>query len=87
MREQLVAGKSNDEIIDYLVSRYGDFILLKPPFELKTLALWIGPGVFLFLAGAGALVYLRRRARAARNAVPPLTEDERNRLNDLLGSG
>jgi len=87
VREQLVAGKSDDEIIGYLVSRYGDFILLRPPFKAKTLALWIGPGAFLVLAGAGALVYLRRRARAARDAVPPLTDDERRRLNDLLGSG
>ncbi len=86
VREQLVAGKSDEEIIGYLVSRYGDFILLKPPFKVKTWALWIGPGVLLLVGGFGAFIYLRRRARS-REAVVPLNEDERRRLEELLESG
>ena len=83
VRERLVAGDSDDEIEAYVVSRYGDFILLKPPFKAKTLVLWLGPAAILLLAGAGAAVYVRRQARQPEPAAP-LSEAERRRLDDLL---
>ena len=83
VRERLVAGESDVEIKAYLVSRYGDFILLKPPFKAKTYALWLGPAVILLLAGGGAALYLRRQARRPETAAP-LTADERRRLETLL---
>ncbi len=83
VRERLVSGESDVEIKAYLVSRYGDFILLKPPFKAKTYALWLGPAVILLLAGGGAALYLRRQARRPETAAP-LTADERRRLETLL---
>ncbi len=83
VRERLVAGENEAQIKAYLVSRYGDFILLKPPFKAKTYALWLGPAVILLLAGGGAALYLRRQARRPETAAP-LTADERRRLETLL---
>lgn len=83
VREQLVAGESDAAIKAYVVARYGDFILLKPPFKIKTLALWLGPLAILLLAGTGAAVYLRRQAHVTQ-AAAPLSADERRRLDELL---
>ena len=70
VRELATSGKSNEEIKQYLVARYGDFVLYRPPVKPETYLLWFGP--FLLLAG-GALVWLavlRRRARMERDASP-----------------
>jgi len=69
LREQIKAGRSDQEIIDYLVTRYGDFVLYRPPMKATTVLLWVGP--FLLLAvGLGALALtLRRRARAQAAAA------------------
>lgn len=63
--EQMRAGKSDDEIKDYLVARYGDFILYKPRFKAETYLLWVGPFLILALAIAVGIVVIRRRARLA----------------------
>ncbi len=83
VRERLAAGESDAAIKAYVVSRYGDFVLLRPPFKATTWALWFGPLVVLLLAGAGAAVYLRRQARTTQ-AAAPLSADERRRLDELL---
>jgi cytochrome c-type biogenesis protein CcmH len=83
VREQLLAGRSDAEIIDYLTARYGDFVLLKPPVEPATWGLWFGPGAVLLIAAAGLLVYLRRRRRV-EDAPPPLSPEERARIEGLL---
>jgi cytochrome c-type biogenesis protein CcmH len=72
-------------VIAYLRSRYGDFVLLKPPFELSTALLWGGP-LLLVLLGALA-VWRFYRAQPAPAPTPPLSEDERQRLNTLLNEG
>jgi len=83
IRAQLVAGKSRQEIVDYFVARYGDYVLLKPPFKLGTLVLWLGaPLLLLIAASAIMLTALRRRATAP---LPPLSDEERERLKSLLG--
>ena len=83
VRERLSAGDRDEAIYDYVVSRYGDFVLLKPPFKPATYVLWFGPAVVLLLAGAGAFVYLRNQGRReAADAV--LTDAERQHLEGLL---
>jgi cytochrome c-type biogenesis protein CcmH len=84
VREQLVAGKSDGEIIDYLTARYGDFVLLKPPVRPATWGLWFGPGLVLAIAAGGAAVYLARRRRAQTRPAAPLSAQERARLDALL---
>ena len=83
IREQIAAGQSDQEIRDYLVARYGDFILFEPPFKSTTYVLWIGPFVLLVLASIGVYFYFRRRA-AQPAAGPELSAAERNRVAELL---
>ena len=84
VRERLVAGDSDQAVMDYIVVRYGDYVLLKPPFKPSTYALWLGPGLMLLFAGAGVVVFLRRQSRRAPVAEAPLDDDERRRLDSLL---
>lgn len=74
-------GRSETQIIDFMVARYGDFVLYQPPFDLRTVMLWLGPAVLL-LAGAGLVGVLVARGRRVRHVA--LTEDEHRRLADLL---
>jgi cytochrome c-type biogenesis protein CcmH len=74
VREQLTLGKSDTETIDYLVTRYGNFVLLKPPVEPATWALWLGP--FAVLLGGGAALIAWNRRRSALPADIPLSESE-----------
>ena len=81
VREQLAAGKDEDAVVDYLVARYGDFVLYLPPFKGATLLLWVGPALLL-VGGAGWLAWrLRRRVG---EAAPSLTKEERARAAALL---
>jgi cytochrome c-type biogenesis protein CcmH len=84
VREQLVAGKSDDEILDYLTARYGDFVLLSPPVRPATWGLWFGPVLVLAVAAGGAAVYLARRRRTQGTPAAPLSTEERRRLEALL---
>jgi cytochrome c-type biogenesis protein CcmH len=79
IRERISKGESNDSVRAYLVSRYGDFILLKPPFKPETLLLWLSPVLTLGL-GVAAALYARRRAPSA---TPSLSEEEEARLAAL----
>ena len=81
VRERLSAGDSNSQVIDFIVSRYGEFVLLKPRFEWHTAALWLLPPVIL-LAG-GIAVFLSTRRRPAFSD-PGLTEAERVKLSEIL---
>lgn len=82
VRERLTAGDSDAQVFDFMVARYGDYVLLKPPFKLGTLVLWLGaPLLLLIAASAIMLTALRRRAVAP---LPPLSEEERERLRSLL---
>jgi cytochrome c-type biogenesis protein CcmH len=82
LRRRLQAGDSDSAAIDYIVSRYGDFVLLKPPVEPATYLLWFGPAALLILGAGGAWLYLRRRGDRA--AEPPLSPEEKQRLEALL---
>ncbi len=83
VREQLVAGKDEAEITAFLTARYGDFVLLRPPVRPATWGLWFGPFLVLLLAGAGIVMFVRRRRGVAAEATE-LSEDERRRLDALL---
>jgi cytochrome c-type biogenesis protein CcmH len=83
VRERLVAGDGDQEIIAFLTARYGDFVLLKPPVKPATWGLWFGPLAVLLIAAGGVAIYLRRRGPCdAVNA--PLSAEERARLEALL---
>ena len=84
VREKIAEGKTDREIMDFLVARYGEFVLLRPRFDAGTLLLWLGPFVVLAL-GAGGIWSALRRRRAA--AVPALSEEEKRRLAALVGEG
>ncbi len=82
VRERLQAGDSDSQVRAFVVARYGDFILLKPPFKMETLLLWLAPGMVL-LGGAGALVLFARRRRAPA-APEQLSANEAAKLAALL---
>ena len=86
VRDRLIAGDSDQEVVEYVVSRYGDFVLLKPPFKGATLVLWGGPVFFVLIALLAGFGFYRRQRRVVLG--PPratsLNNAERARLNDLL---
>ena len=83
LRQRLAAGDSDRQILDYVTTRYGMFVLLDPPFAPVTWLLWLAPPV-LVLGGGGALL-LRARRRRADQAIPELTREESARAALLLG--
>ena len=84
VRERLTAGDSDAEVLDYLVERYGEFVLLKPKFSAANAALWLaGPAAFLI--GLIVIVaYHRARRPHAEAREAPLTDEEKRRLDDIL---
>ncbi|TGD45309.1 cytochrome c-type biogenesis protein CcmH [Pseudotabrizicola sediminis] len=84
VRERIMAGDTDAQVIDFVVSRYGEFVLFNPKAEGANLILWLaGPSVFL-LGAAGAFVYIRRRGQPIAPDVA-LSADEQARLRDLIG--
>lgn len=79
--KQIAAGKTNEQIIDFMVERYGDFVLYNPPFKLSTLLLWVGPALF-FVFALTALFWtlIKRKQQKAK----PLTAEEKARAEALL---
>jgi cytochrome c-type biogenesis protein CcmH len=84
IRERLSAGDSDSQVLQFMVRRYGDFILLNPPVRADTYLLWFGPFAVLALGAFGAALYLRRNRGAPEQAPTPLSADERRRLERLL---
>ena len=85
VRERIMAGDTNDQVIGFVRARYGDFVLLRPPFEIGTALLWGGPLLVLLLGG----IAIRRfyRAQAGTPPPPPLSAEERQRLAAALAEG
>ena len=83
VRDQVAAGRSDDEIVSYLVQRYGDFVLYEPPFKATTALLWVGP-FLLFAAAVGFLLVAVRRRRNAPQE-PALVPDEKRLVERVLG--
>ncbi|MGN6286175.1 MAG: cytochrome c-type biogenesis protein [Afipia sp.] len=89
VREQIAAGKNDQQVMDFLVARYGEFVLLKPRVEGHTLILWLVTPLLLIAGGVGLWLYNRRRLRGAaepKSADVRLTPDEETRLQRLLAS-
>ena len=85
VRQRLTAGDDDKSVLEFITARYGDYVLLRPPFKASTYVLWIGPFVMLLLGAAGAALFLRRRSRdITAGDAPPLTLEERQRLDRLL---
>ncbi|MSP51020.1 MAG: cytochrome c-type biogenesis protein CcmH [Alphaproteobacteria bacterium] len=86
VRERITAGDSDKQVIDYVVTRYGDWVLLKPPLNVRTAVLWAAP-VILILLGAGFVASFHRRNRNVALTLPtPLSDAERARLNAIMSS-
>jgi cytochrome c-type biogenesis protein CcmH len=85
VRERLVSGESDQEVIEYVVSRYGDFVLLKPPFKAATLVLWFGPLLMVGLALLALITFFRRQQKNIGKATAPaLNDSDRRRIDALL---
>jgi cytochrome c-type biogenesis protein CcmH len=81
IREQIAAGKSDDEIVTYMVDRYGDFVLYQPPFKATTLLLWAGPALLL----VGGAFFLARNVRRRQGASDvALSDEDKARAENLL---
>ena len=85
IRSQIKAGKTNSEIMEFMVNRYGDFVRYRPPLKVSTLLLWFGPALLLLGALAFLVRYLRRRNQGISDA--PLSDDEQRQADRLLGIG
>lgn len=80
IREQLAAGKTREEIVDYFVARYGDYVLLKPPYQGPGFVLWVMPALVLLALALFAFVYIRRRQGAPLPPPPELSEEDLARV-------
>jgi cytochrome c-type biogenesis protein CcmH len=87
VRERLAAGDSDAQVLAYLTSRYGDYVLLRPPVKPTTWLLWFGPPLLLIVGGLAILRGWRRRRAAALARPAPLDADEQARLARLLNEG
>src|SRR6476661_7232899 len=90
VRERSRGGDSDRQVIDFLVARYGEFVLLKPRFSWHTALLWLGPAAMLLIGGCAVLVLVRRyrtNSAAAANGQQELTAAEAARLSDILRDG
>jgi cytochrome c-type biogenesis protein CcmH len=85
VRAMIVKNMSDKEIIDFLVSRYGDFVLYRPPLKSTTTLLWVGPFVLLVGGGIALVVALKRRGKKVADAA--ITEEEHRRVEQLLSEG
>ncbi len=85
VRERLVAGDTNDQAMEFIRSRYGDFVLLNPPVQASTYLLWYGPIAIVLLGAAAVVVAMRKRQKAAAETpATALSERERARLKAAL---
>ena len=85
VRERVALGDSDGEVLDFVAGRYGDWVLLKPPLDVRTLVLWLGPAALLLLGAGCAVAVLRRPCGGP--APDALTSEERDRLEALLQRG
>jgi cytochrome c-type biogenesis protein CcmH len=82
VREMIAKNMTDDQIVEFLVARYGDFVRYRPPFKLATVLLWAGPFLLLVIGGAAMLISLRRRN--LQDDLPSLSDDDRQRAVRLL---
>jgi len=84
VRERIASGDTDNQVLDFLVARYGQFVLLKPRFERQTLLLWLLPPLLLIGGGIALWLQVRRRGQSASDSVSRLTAEEEARLAALM---
>jgi cytochrome c-type biogenesis protein CcmH len=84
VRERIVAGDTDQEVLDFVVDRYGEFVLFRPPFSLKNAPLWLAGPILLIFGAAFSAAFVRRRALENRRPQPDLTPEEQARLDALM---
>ena len=82
--EMIEAGKSEQQIVDYMVTRYGDFVLYRPPLKKSTFLLWVGPFLILLIGLLILIVFIRRQQQSE---TPSLSEEQQKRARKLLDEG
>ena len=85
VRERLQAGESDEKVIEFVVDRYGDFVLLRPPVKASTLTLWISPIAILIVGVILLLMQFRKQEKNMSGKVPPLSSEESKKLEAALG--
>jgi len=86
VRERLVVGDSNDQTVEFIVERYGEYVLLQPRASGSTLVLWAAGPLMLLLAAGMGFIYLRGRSSATEGSDAALTDVEKTRLREILDS-
>lgn len=84
VRERVKAGDSDQQVRDFLVARYGDYVLMRPPVRPSTWPLWFGSGAALFVAAGALVLFVRRRGAVNVTAAPALAADEERRLREIM---
>lgn len=84
LRERLVAGDTDAEVMQFMVDRYGEFVLLRPRFSAANAALWLSGPIAFLIGLIAVLAYLRSRRRASAASEAPLSDEERKRLDEIL---
>ena len=86
VRDRLQAGDTDAQVMDYIVDRYGEFVLLRPRLRAGTVVLWLTPLLVLLAGVVSVFVYIRRRQTASSDGTPPLSEAEQSRLEEIVMS-
>lgn len=84
VRDRLTAGDTDAEVLSYIVDRYGEFVLLRPPLRAGTVLLWLAPFLVLLIGSASVLFYVRSRQPGAVEATAPLSDAEKARLEEIV---
>ena len=87
VRKRILNGDTNQQVTDYMVDRYGDYVLLDPPFKTRTLVLWLGPIAFAVFGAGGVFMFYRNRRKATPENAPdaqPLSADEHAKIDALM---
>ncbi|MCW9012149.1 MAG: cytochrome c-type biogenesis protein CcmH [Gammaproteobacteria bacterium] len=79
--ELLDKGSSRDEVVDYMIARYGDFVMYRPPLKITTVLLWFGPVVFFFIAGYVVISFIRKQQQSADVGI---SEQQKQKAHSLL---
>jgi cytochrome c-type biogenesis protein CcmH len=80
--ELIIAGKTDNEIVDFMVARYGDFVMYNPPVKSTTILLWFGPLLFLLLAATVVFVFVRKQKQ--KKKTPAVSEQQQQQVHKLL---
>ena len=88
VRDRMIAGDSNQDVLDYMVNRYGDYVLLEPPLKASTALLWYGPFILIILGFLAVVFYYRKQSQGSltpdSKALSELSSEEREKLKSVL---